>query len=246
MLTGELRSGVDALEKQPDGRWALQVGAHTFGADAVVLALDFRQTQRLLARQSDASELFRDGKESPFLAAPITTIHLWFDRDVTELDHAVLLDTRIQWMFAKSSIRSWDKSRGSYLELVISASWAELNLGRQDILAAAIEEAKIFFPKIRDARLVKSSVLKEARATFSVTPGLDRVRPAQATAMHGLFIAGDWTRTEWPSTMEGAVRSGRLAAGAVIGDPLHFLTPELAPTGFMKWLSTSRPALSKL
>jgi zeta-carotene desaturase len=178
------------------------------------------------------------------VAAPITTVHLWFDRDVTELDHAVLLDTRIQWMFAKSRIRSWERSRGSYLELVISASWAELSLGRQEILSSALAEAESFFPGIRTAHLVKSSVLKEARATFSVVPGLDSVRPEQATNLKGLFVAGDWTRTDWPSTMEGAVRSGRLAAGALVGELTHFLAPELPPSGLMRWISKSQPQLA--
>ena len=84
---------------------------------------------------------------------------------------------------------------------------------------------------------MKSAVLKEARATFSVTPGLDRYRPAQETAWPGLFLAGDWTRTEWPSTMESAVRSGRLAAGSVLNTPQRFLTPELPASGIMRWFS---------
>jgi uncharacterized protein with NAD-binding domain and iron-sulfur cluster len=182
---------------------------------------------------------------SPFISAPITTIHLWYDREVTDLDHAVLLDTRIQWMFAKSRIRRWQAGRGSYLELVISASWPELEMRRQEILSSALAEIEMFFPKIREARLVKSSVLKEARATFSVTPGLDRFRPVQATQWPGLFLAGDWTATEWPSTMEGAVRSGRLAAGAVRGELTRFMAAELPATGLMRWLSTRRLPLSR-
>ena len=83
--------------------------------------------------------------------------------------------------------------------------------------------------------LVKSAVLKEARATFSVLPGLDAVRPGQETGAPGLFVAGDWTRTEWPSTMEGAVRSGRMAAGAVLGREL--LTAELPASGLMRMLA---------
>ena len=82
--------------------------------------------------------------------------------------------------------------------------------------------------------MLKSGVLKEARATFSVTPGLDQFRPLQATEWSGLYIAGDWTATEWPSTMEGAVRSGRLAAGSVVGDRMKFMAPELSATGLMK------------
>jgi uncharacterized protein with NAD-binding domain and iron-sulfur cluster len=171
-----------------------------------------------------------------FVAAPITTVHLWYDREVVDVDHAVLLDARVQWMFAKSRIRGWEAGRGSYLELVISASWAEIGMGREEILASALGEVKMFFPRVREARLVKSAVLKEARATFSVTPGLDASRPAQRTAWPGLYVAGDWTATEWPSTMEGAVRSGRLAAGEIVGGRTLFLASEPEADGAMRWL----------
>jgi zeta-carotene desaturase len=172
-----------------------------------------------------------------FTVAPITTVHLWYDRDVVGIDHAVLLDTRIQWMFAKSRIRRWPVERGSYLELVISASWPELEMGREEILSSALRELEQFFPAVKIAKLVKSGVLKEARATFSVTPGLDRFRQKQATEWSGLYLAGDWTATEWPSTMEGAVRSGRLAAGTLMGDANRFMAPELPAQGLMRWLS---------
>jgi squalene-associated FAD-dependent desaturase len=235
----KLKSGVDSVMPILDGRWRVATAERVFETDKLVLALDFRQTDRLLRMAGGLPAEMREGEQSAFTAAPITTIHLWFDRDVTDVDHAVLLDTRIQWMFAKSRIRGWEASRGSYLELVISASWPELELGREEILASALAEAEIFFPKMREARLLKTSVLKEARATFSVTPGLDRVRPEQDTGRPGLFLAGDWTRTEWPSTMEGAVRSGRLAAGAVVGRPRRFMAPELPASGLMRWLSRS-------
>ena len=140
-------------------------------------------------------------------------------------------------MFQKSRIRGWTADRGSYLELVISASFAELGTRREAILAAALEELPLFFPEVREARLVKSAVLKEARATFSVVPGFDRWRAEQRTESKGLCIAGDWTRTEWPSTMEGAVRSGRLAAGEVVGDRQRFMSAELPASGLMRWLS---------
>jgi squalene-associated FAD-dependent desaturase len=233
----ELKAGVDKLVRNASGGWTAVTSAGELAAEKVVLALDFRQTQRLLAGLEGVPESLREGADSPFVAAPITTIHLWFDREVTDLDHAVLLDTRIQWMFAKSRIRGWDAARGSYLELVISASWPELERGREAILASALAEARVFFPRMNEAKLVKTSVLKEARATFSVTPGLDRFRPQQETGLPGLYLAGDWTRTEWPSTMEGAVRSGRLAAGAVRGDRGRFMAEELPATGLMRWLS---------
>lgn len=232
-VTVKLKCGVDGLERR-DGGWAVRADAQEFVADAVVLATDFRQTRKLLDGVGGAGAIASDLER--FVAAPITTVHLWYDRDVTEMDHAVLLDTRVQWVFAKSRIRGWAAERGSYLELVISASWAELGMGREEILASALRELELFFPKVREARLVKSGVLKEARATFSVVPGLDAFRPEQRTEWPGLFLAGDWTATEWPSTMEGAVRSGRLAAGAVVGEAGRFMAAETPASGLMRWL----------
>jgi zeta-carotene desaturase len=229
---------VEAIARTADGRWKIKTRGGEIEASAVILATGFRQTQELvqsLAAPGDPSTT--QIRFDKFVAAPITTVHLWYDREVTDLDHAVLLDTRIQWMFAKSRIRRWEPARGSYLELVISASWPEIEVAREQILASALGEAELFFPRIREATLVKSAVLKEARATFSVTPGLDAFRPRQATAWPGLYVAGDWTATEWPSTMEGAVRSGRLAAGEVAGKRMSFLAPEMPATGLMRWLS---------
>jgi zeta-carotene desaturase len=235
----KLKAGLERLEQISDNRWRVQAGGETYTSSSVVLATDFKQTKSLLAslESSASSNATRSEDFDKFVPAPITTIHLWYDRDVTNLDHAVLLDTRIQWMFAKSRIRRWPAERGSYLELVISASWPELEMGREQILASALQELEQFFPAVKAAKLMKSGVLKEARATFSVTPGLDKFRPKQATQWPGLYLAGDWTATEWPSTMEGAVRSGRLAAGALVGDPSRFMAAEAPARGLMRWLS---------
>lgn len=231
-----LKSGVDSIAQMGDGRWIIRSGETDYTADSVVLAADFRQTHNLLATlpASVEEKQQRQAAFERFLPAPITTIHLWYDRDVTGLDHAVLLDTRIQWVFTKSRIRRWPASRGSYQELVISASWPELEMGREEILGAALREFETFFPQAREAKLIKTGVLKEARATFSVTPGLDPYRAAQKTEWPGLYLAGDWTATEWPSTMEGAIRSGRLAAGEVTGERSRFMAPELPATGLMR------------
>jgi len=249
-------TAVDAIARTPQGRWKLRTasgeGASELETGAVVLATDFRHTQRLLdtlatnpsAKNTPPNEPISAALAasapiafSRFVAAPITTIHLWFDREVCDLDCAALLDTRIQWVFAKSRIRGWDAARGSYLELVISASWPEIPMSREQILASALAELARFFPEAGRATLLKSAVLKEARATFSVTPGLDAFRPPQTTSWRRLYLAGDWTATDWPSTMEGAVRSGRLAAGALAGNRNLFLAPESPATGLMRWLS---------
>jgi zeta-carotene desaturase len=174
-----------------------------------------------------------------FVHAPITTIHLWLDREMTEMEQAALLDTRIQWMFNKSRIRR-SEAKEHYYELVISASHPELKKTREEILASAIEEFGRFFPAMRGAQIVRAGVLKEARATFSVTPGLERFRPEPDACGDGLYLAGDWTKTDWPSTMESAARSGRIAAERVAraaGGKQQFLTPELPVRGFMRMIA---------
>ena len=242
----QLRAGVEALIRRDDGRWELRTNDAAYVADDVVLALPFEQTERLVSgmavRGAEAAAMQADLIEGMgrFVHSPFISILLWFDREITDLDHAWLLDTTIQWFFHKSRIRRYAPERGSYVELVIAGSRTELPKSRAEILEPALQELQRFFPDVAKAKLLKSGVLKEARATFSVTPGLERGRPAQATGIPGLYLAGDWTRTDWPSTMEGAARSGRLAAGAVMGDPLKFLVPELPAEGVMSWLANSR------
>ncbi len=218
--------------------WAVHTDDRSFSAARVILATPFQDTVRLLPPGAFASTL--QLSVARFRNAPITTVHLWFDGEFTELDHAALLDTTIEWMFHKSRIRRWPKERGSYMELTISASFAQLHQGREEILASALRELEMFFPAARDVKLLKSGILKDARATFSVLPGLDAYRPAQETSLPGLYLAGDWTATGWPSTMEGAVRSGYLAAEAVTraaGQARCFVQPDLAPAGLMKVLT---------
>lgn len=239
-----LRAGVERLERAGDGWRAVLSDGEQVEARQVVLALPFEQTAKLLGTVPASAGVAKVGEDlQRFTHAPITTVHLWFDREVTAMDHAGLLDTRIQWMFNKTGIRRGFseavEGAGQYLELTISGSFAELRMGREEILRSALEELAGFFPAVREARLVKSGVLKEARATFSVTPGLDRFRPTSEAPGDGLFLAGDWTRTGWPATMEGAVRSGRLAAEAVArasGGDLSALTADLPPAGWMRWL----------
>jgi len=155
---------------------------------------------------------------SAFSHSPITGIHLWFDRPITDLPHATLLDRTIQWMF--------NKSDGRYIQLVVSASRSLETMARADVIALAVRELAEFFPAAAEARLEKAHVVKEIRATFSAAPGLEALRPLSRTSVSNLTLAGDWTRSGWPATMEGAVRSGYLAAEAVSGKP--FVLPDIA------------------
>jgi zeta-carotene desaturase len=232
-----LREGVEAITRESDGRWRLATSTGERTSDAVVLALPFEQTQKLMATMpQDAASDQLASDLGKFVHAPYTTVHLWFDRQITDLDHAALLDTTVQWIFHKSRIRSYPEERGSYVELVIAASTAQLKMERQAILQSAMEELALFFPEVRQAKVIKSGILKEARATFSVLPGLEKLRPSASSPWEGIYLAGDWTATGWPSTMEGAARSGYLAAEAVLresGMERKFLEPDLPPSGFM-------------
>jgi zeta-carotene desaturase len=158
-----------------------------------------------------------------FTHSPITGIHLWFDKKITDLPHATFLDRTIQWMF--------NKGQGRYLQLVVSASRSLLEMSRAEVIDLAVRELGEFFPNVRDAKIEKAHVVKEVRATFSAQPGVDASRPTAVTKFPKLFLAGDWTRSGWPATMEGAVRSGYIAAEAVTaaaGRPQRFLLPDIA------------------
>jgi squalene-associated FAD-dependent desaturase len=210
--------------------------------DYLVLALPFEVLGRVLPETLEAAPL-RD-QLSHFESAPITGIHLWFDRQITDLDHAVLLNRTIQWMFHKSRLLTGrgeaanGDSTGSYIELVVSASKSLIDKSRAEIVDLALKEVREFFPGARDANLVKSTVIKEVHATYSPRPGIDAYRPQQSTRWPRVFLAGDWTATGWPATMEGAVRSGYLAAEALTRATgmtnSSFLASDLSPSGLMR------------
>jgi len=158
-----------------------------------------------------------------FEHSPITGVHLWFDRPVTWLPHATLLDRTVQWMF--------NKGGGKYLQLVISASRSLTPMSRGEVIELALRELGEFLPVVRQAKLEKAHVVKEVRATFSARPGLEEKRPESRTKYSNLSLAGDWTRSGWPATMEGAVRSGYKAAEAAaeaLGSNDRYLLPDIA------------------
>jgi zeta-carotene desaturase len=223
-------------------QWTVDVQSDSFATDAIVLALAFEGLSKLLPalpRNLEADQLALNLE--CFAHSPITGIHLWFDREVSDLDHAILLDKTIQWMFYKSRLQP-EKRRGdagSYLELVVSASKSLVGMQRQEIVDLAVRELGEFFPMVREAKLLKAAVVKEVRATYSIRPQLDLLRPTSASPWPRVFLAGDWVATGWPATMEGAVRSGYLAAEAVslaAGEPTRFLQCDLAATGLMRFL----------
>jgi zeta-carotene desaturase len=210
--------------------------------DYLVLALPFDALESLLPAETQSTAIRE--KISHFENSPITGIHLWFDRQISDLDHAVLLDRTIQWMFHKSRLQPMraqgenGSGSGSYIELVVSSSKTLIDKSRAEIVDLALSEVREFFPTARDANLLKSTVIKEVNATYSPRPGIDAHRPTPVTPWPRVFLAGDWTATGWPATMEGAVRSGYLAAEAladVSGNKgMRFLTPDMPASGLMR------------
>ena len=212
-------------------------------ADAVVLALPHGTLDELLPEEvkRDNPDLAQIGKIAD---APITGVHLWFDREVMSEPYLTLLETTTQWIFNKSMLsgsrNGTGRGPGQYLQLVISASYDLLEKPRQEIIDLCLAEVRQALPLAGRANLLKATVIKEARATFSPQPGVDRWRPTQQTSVKGMFLAGDWTATGWPATMEGAVRSGYMAAEAVLrvaGTPREFLKPDLPADGLAGILS---------
>jgi squalene-associated FAD-dependent desaturase len=230
------RRSVDSFLPEPDKVKLLASGEET-SFDFVVFAVTFDVLLRILPQASAADSLRQ--ALSRFETSPITGIHLWFDRQITDLDHAVLLDRTIQWMFHKSKLLGRSKNgNGSYVELVVSSSKTLVEKSRVEIIELALAELREFFPGARDANLVKSTVIKEVHATYSPRPGVDVYRPKPETVWPRVFLAGDWTATGWPATMEGAVRSGYMAAESVARvtgtQDAPFLVPDLPSTGFMR------------
>jgi zeta-carotene desaturase len=230
--------------------------------DYLIVALPFDGLDRVLPDAPESAPIRE--QLTHFETAPITGIHLWFDRQISDLDHAVLLDRTIQWMFHKSRLQNRDRRRpalqgpisvnetngalapasneaGSYIELVVSSSKSLIDKSKSEIVDLALAEVREFFPAARQANLVKSTVIKELHATYSPRPGIDAHRPTSVTAWPRVFLAGDWTATGWPATMEGAVRSGYLAAEALARAAGHseprFLSSDLPPSGFMRLFS---------
>jgi len=219
-------------------QWTIVTRNGALASEFLVLALPFEATARLLphlpaTEQADALAVQLERLEH----WPICSVHLWFDREITELDHAVLLDREIHWLYNKSRLQPWRKGKASYVELVVSASRGFAQLSREEAIAQGVRELGEFFPEVAAAKLEKAALVKEMRATFGVPPGIDAARPSSVSPWPNCFLAGDWTATGWPSTMESAARSGHLAAEAVcasIEEPRSILDADLKPRGFMR------------
>jgi len=198
--------------------------------DFVVLAVPWRNVRGLLP-QAMLDALLGLERVEQIQPAPITAVHLWLDRPITALPNAVLIGRLSQWVFRPAwAVDPTGPGDRGYCQVVISASHGLVGRDRQEVARQVWEELRAIWPAAGQARLIRWRVIRSPGAVFSVCPGLDALRPAQSTPIGNLTLAGDWTATGWPATMEGAVRSGYLAVEAILqalGRPKRILVPDL-------------------
>jgi zeta-carotene desaturase len=179
---------------------------------SVISAVPWQQLATILP-----SDLLRG---EPFFAgvlalrpAPIISINLWFDAPITDLEFVGLRGTNVQWLFDKSRILG---AKDHCIALVLSGAHEHVSRSKEELLAISLRELGEVLPAVRNAKLVHSLVIKERFATFSPSPEAEPLRPHARTPIQNLFLAGDWTATGLPATIEGAVQSGYTAAREVL------------------------------
>jgi len=207
-----LRTRVDAL--LPDGvGWSLGHAVEQERYAAVILAVPPTVAATLLP--AGAVDL-RDDWAVALGSSPILNLHLVVDRRVLDEPFVASVDGPLQWIFDRTEQAGLDPAEGQYLAVSLSA--ADELIGRRsgELRDWALPHLHRLLPRLRTAELKEFFVTREPHATFAPAPGSRELRPGAITALPGLFLAGAWTATGWPATMEGAVRSGEAAATALL------------------------------
>ncbi|MEV0223885.1 hydroxysqualene dehydroxylase HpnE [Streptomyces sp. NPDC050704] len=206
----ELRTRVTSISPNGNGRWSVQVPGEAIEADAVVLAVPHREAHDLLPEGAlDAPErLLEIG------TAPILNIHVVYDRKVLTRPFFAALGSPVQWVFDRTEASGLPE--GQYLALSQSAAHDEIDEPVSSLRERYLPELERLLPGTRGAEVRDFFVTRERTATFAPTPGVGRLRPGARTKASGLYLAGAWTATGWPATMESAVRSGVSAADAAL------------------------------
>ncbi|WP_324790282.1 hydroxysqualene dehydroxylase HpnE [Streptomyces sp. H51] len=206
----EVRTRVTSVSRDDTGRWRVEVPGETLTADAVVLAVAQREAHDLLpAGALDAPErLLRIG------TAPILNVHVVYDRKVLARPFFAALGTPVQWVFDRTD--AGGLRTGQYLAVSQSAAHDDIDAPVAALRERYLPELERLLPGARGAEVRDFFVTRERTATFAPTPGVGRLRPGARTKAPGLYLAGAWTATGWPATMESAVRSGVNAADAAL------------------------------
>lgn len=214
---GEVRFQTPLLSIEMEGE--VVVGVRTaeglLQADAYVSALPFDTLLEMLPSQISATPFFQGATALRW--APIVGVHVWLDRWVTDLEVVAFLDSEIQWLFNKSLIQGRPKEESQYLCISLSGAWQYADVPNEELERRFVEELRRLFPEARLAEVTRVLVVKQRQATFIPDPASDAGRLPATTPVPNLFLAGDWTDTGWPATMESAVRSGNTAAKAAEG-----------------------------
>ncbi|AJE43553.1 hydroxysqualene dehydroxylase HpnE [Streptomyces nodosus] len=207
----EVRTRVTALSTDGNGTWSVQVPGERIEADAVVLAVPQREAHDLLpAGALDSPErLLEIG------TAPILNVHVVFDRKVLGRPFFTAIGSPVQWVFDRTEASGLRE--GQYLAVSQSTAQDEIDLPVAVLRERYLPELRRLLPAARGAEVKDFFVTRERTATFAPSPGVGRLRPGARTKAPGLCLAGAWTATGWPATMESAVRSGVSAASAVLG-----------------------------
>jgi uncharacterized protein with NAD-binding domain and iron-sulfur cluster len=224
MLAEHLQSrGVDvqtgATVRQISAGGGVTTNNRHFEADAIISAVPWHQVSKLCDRwpAPQRRQLANFDAIAKIPASPITGLHLWFDAPITDLDHAVMVGTVAQWLFrepfgSRNRDRGDDLPREHYFQVVISASADVTTVSKKDLVDQVLSELRTAFPAAQTAKLLRYRVVTDPNSVFSIRPEVEALRPPTVTQVPWLFLAGDWTQTLWPATMEGAVISGRKAA----------------------------------
>jgi zeta-carotene desaturase len=242
---GRVLTGESVRAIRFDGRriTAVQLDDRELSAPACISALPFDRLEKLVdapLRQADARLRCLDR----FTHSPILGIHLWYRGRAMDHPHMIFVDSPLQWVFNKGVIDDADSElRGcQYLHGVISAADEFVDQPADRLLDLARSELAAYLPRtLPGLELARGKIIKEKRATFSPEPGIERFRPPACGAIPNLYLAGDWTATGWPATMEGAVRSGYKAAAALLDDDTDGLAPDLPPAALFRWAGALSP-----
>jgi squalene-associated FAD-dependent desaturase len=211
-------------------------------ADEFIIAIPQTRIRSLFNEEN--INLLQIPKAEKLESASISSIHLWLDQPIMELPHAVITGRMIQWIFNRDMLQSNKKDRTNsktfYYQIVISASNELLKKPHKEIIEIAINELTEIWPEMKQVKVIHSRMVSEHHAVISVTPESEKYRLKQKTAIENLNFAGDWTVTGWPSTMEGAVRSGYLAVENILNHLNHHearYVPVVKPDLPASWLS---------
>ncbi|MEE8386281.1 MAG: hydroxysqualene dehydroxylase HpnE, partial [Dehalococcoidia bacterium] len=213
---GEVRLGLglDSIEMENGAVRRVLAEGGELTADSYVLALPVERLLPVLPLEVRKEPFF--SRVGRIEMSPIVHVHLWYDRPVWGGDFAAFLNTPLQWVFNKSKLWGQQDGGGQYLDISLSGAHDFAGMPATEIVDLFTKEVRSLLPAARGANLKRTVVVKQRDATFAPRPGIAALRPSQRTPVENLFLAGDWTDTGWPATMESAVRSGLLAARAVL------------------------------